>query len=70
MAKLKPTNGKIKQAVRDALHEVLMEDRELLREILLEAIEDIALGELIMEARKTKKYVPRNTVMKILKGQK
>jgi hypothetical protein len=70
MAKLKTSNGKIKQAVKEVLREVFMEDREFLREVLLEAIEDIALGELIMEARKTKKYVPRSTVMKILKGQK
>jgi hypothetical protein len=70
MAKLKTSNGKIKQAVKKALREVFMEDREFLREVLLEAIEDIALGELIMEARKMKKYVPRSTVMKILKGQK
>ena len=70
MAKTKADNGKFKQAVKAALHEVLTEDREFLREVLLEAIEDIALGELILEARKTDKFVPRSTVLKILKGKK
>jgi hypothetical protein len=67
MAKSKATNGKIKQAIKDVLREVLVEDKEFLREVLLEAIEDIALGELIREARKTDDLVPRSEIMKILK---
>ena len=70
MSKLKTKNGQIKQAVKEALYEVFMEDREFVREVLLEAIEDMALAELILEARKDKKTVPRSTVMKILKGKK
>jgi hypothetical protein len=67
MAKSKATNGQIKQAVKDVLREVLVEDKEFLPEVLLEAIEDIALGELIREARKTDDFVPRSEIMKILK---
>jgi len=63
-------SGQIKQAVKDALYEVFTEDREFLREVLLEAIEDLALAELILEARQNTKKVPRSTVMKILKGEK
>ena len=70
MPKSKTSNGEIKHAVREALLDILTHDREFLREVLLEAIEDIALGELIMEARKTDKFVPRSEVMKVLKGKK
>jgi hypothetical protein len=70
MPKTKASNGKLKQAVKEALHAVLVEDPEFLRDVLLEAIEDIGLAEAILEARKTNKFVPRSTIMKILKGKK
>lgn len=70
MPKVKTKNSQLKQAVKDALHEVFMEEREFLRDVLLEAIEDLALAELILEARKDTRKVPRSTVMKILKGEK
>jgi hypothetical protein len=70
MARTKAGNGKLKQAVKEALHDVLVEDREFLRAVLLEAIEDIGLAEAILEARKTNKFVPRSTITKILRGKK
>ena len=69
MAKSKANDGQIKEAVKKALQELLVEDREFLREILLQAAEDAALGEAIMEARKSKP-VSRESIFKILKGQK
>lgn len=69
MAKPKSGNGDLKKAVKEAIQELLTEDREFLREILVEAAEDAALGQAILEGRKSKR-VSRQTVLKILKGRK
>jgi predicted HTH domain antitoxin len=69
MAKPKPNNDHLKKAVKEAIQELLIEDREFLREVLVEAAEDAALGQAIIEGRKSKR-VSRQTVLKILKGRK
>jgi hypothetical protein len=70
MTKVKTKNSQLRQAVKDVMLEMLTKDRKFLRKVLLEAIDDLALGELLVEARKDTKKVPRNEVFKILEGRK
>ena len=46
---------KIKQVFKEDLTETFQEQRDFLREIITEAIEDIALAEAIREGRKTRR---------------
>jgi hypothetical protein len=69
MAKPRVKNTEMRNAIKDALHELLVTEPEFLRSILLEAIEDISLGQAIQEGRKSK-TVARETVFKILEGKK
>jgi hypothetical protein len=67
----KPTvsRDELKRAVKEALVELLVEEREMLRSVLLQAAEDAALGHAIMEARNSK-LVSRRSISKLLKGKK
>ena len=66
MAKPLADNVQLKKAVREVLCELLAEDRKL-REIIEEAAEDWALGQLI-ERERTSKRVSRRAIFKILEG--
>jgi hypothetical protein len=70
MAKSTTTsNGKTKKAAKKALSKLMQADREVFREVVLEAIEDFVLGELVLEGRKSTKLVPRSEIFKILEGE-
>jgi len=56
-----------KQLVKNALVEVLEERKDLLRDALEEAMEEIALGRAIREGMKSR-TIPRRGVVSILKG--
>ena len=45
---------KFKQVFKEALTETIQEQRDFLRDIIAEAIEDIALAEAIRDSRKTR----------------
>jgi len=51
MALLQAEDEKLKRVFKDALGEVLEERKDLLREILEEAVEDFALARAIEEGR-------------------
>ena len=51
-----------KKAAEKALNALLEEDRDLFREVVLEAIEDFVLGELVPEGRKETGFVPRSEI--------
>ena len=53
MAQETVTQRDLKQAVKDALAEILQEQRGLLHEVFTEALEDFALTEAIRAGRKT-----------------
>lgn len=69
MAKITIDESQLKDVVRNILRDLLIEDRELLREFIADVAEDLAFGEL-MEKGRTSKMVPRRRVMRILKGKK
>ena len=58
---------KFKHVFKEALTETFQEQRDLLREIIAEAIEDIALAKAVRDGRKTPP-VSRAEVMRLLKG--
>ena len=58
---------KFKQVFKEALTETIQEQRDFLREIIVEAIEDIALAEAIRGGRKTPPAT-RAEVFRLLKG--
>lgn len=66
MAKVSKT-GSLKQVFKEALIETFQEQREFLREIIAEAIEDVALLEAVREGQKTPR-ASREEVFRILKG--
>ncbi|MBW3538653.1 MAG: hypothetical protein KY476_00135 [Planctomycetes bacterium] len=68
MARGEANGGALKQAVKEALNEAFLEQRELLRDLFAEAIEDLALGEAIREGRKTK-AATRKEVFGVLEGK-
>ena len=57
----------LKKLFKTAMAEVLEENRELLREVIEEALEDIALARAIEEGLKTES-VPRDEVFSVLEG--
>ena len=58
----------LKQAMKEALAETLSEQRDLFREVLTEALEDLALIEAMEEGRQTEK-VDRAEVFDVLEGR-
>lgn len=62
-------NTKLKKAIKEALRESLLENRELFHEIVMEALEDVGLLR-AMEIGRKSKFVSREKVMEILKGKK
>jgi len=62
-----PTPEDLKQAFKDALRETLDEERDLLRSVLVEALEDLGMAEAIREGLKSSP-VDREKVMSTLKG--
>ena len=58
----------LKQAMKDALAETLSEQRDLFREVFIEALEDLALIEAVEEGRQTEK-VDRAEVFAVLEGR-
>ena len=58
-------NGKLKEAVKQALIEVLQERPELFSEVVAEALEDVALARAI-RAGESSDSVSRDEVMKSL----
>lgn len=68
MAQTDPGNEALKRVLKEALAETLHEQRELLHEILVEALEDLALAEAIREGRQTQR-VERGEVFDILEDK-
>lgn len=58
----------LKQTVKEALAETLNEQRELLHDVFVEVIEDLALAEAIRKGRETE-TVDREEVLQLLKDQ-
>jgi len=56
------------KVLKEALVETLQEQRELLHEVVTEALEDFALAEAIREGHKTK-VASREEVFQILQGK-
>jgi hypothetical protein len=66
MSKPLPDKAQLKKVVREVLLELLAEDNDLLRAIFAEVLEDLMLGELVEQGRKSP-LVPRREIIKILK---
>ncbi|HYN77108.1 MAG TPA: hypothetical protein VES73_04870 [Lamprocystis sp. (in: g-proteobacteria)] len=58
----------IKKTFKDALVEVLHEERDALREVLAEVVEDSALADAIREGQGSE-HVDRDAVFRILEGK-
>lgn len=58
----------LKQLVKEAVKEALTEDSEMLRDLIAESIEDIALLQRMEEGRNTP-LVSREKIMKILESK-
>ena len=63
-----PDEGKIKQLMKEALIEALQEQRGVFHDLIIEAIEDIALTNAIGHGADTE-TVGRKEVFDILEGQ-
>jgi hypothetical protein len=59
--------GSLKQVFKEALTETFHEQREFLREVFAEAIEDVALFEAIREGQRTPRAT-REEVFRLFKG--
>jgi hypothetical protein len=59
---------KFKQTIKEALAETLQDNRDLLREILAEVVEDFALAQAIRAGRRTKP-AGRDEVLGVLQGK-
>jgi hypothetical protein len=55
----------LKQAIKDAIREVVFENREVVKDILVEVLEDIALLQRMEEGRQTE-LVGRDEIMGLL----
>ena len=62
MPKITTSKPTLKKAVKEALAELLVEQPDLFRELLAEAIEDVALLKAMEQGRKTK-LVSRKIVL-------
>ena len=60
--------AKLKQLVKEALTEILDERREILSEVIVEALEDVAMIRAIQEGENTP-LAPREDVLRLLKGE-
>ncbi len=67
MAQLPIDDSKLKELFKAALREVLEERKDILRDLIEEAIEDIALAHAIEEGQRTKD-VKRSEVVSLLEG--
>jgi hypothetical protein len=63
------TQATLTKSLKQALAETLRENREEVRDILAEVIEDVALASAIREGEKSKP-IKRDAVMKALSGRK
>jgi hypothetical protein len=63
------TQASLKNAIKQAVIEVVREERHLFAEALVEAMEDVALASAIREGRKSKS-VTRKEVMRSLRGRR
>lgn len=63
------TDAALKQVCKEALAETLSEQRELLAEVVVQVIEDMALGEAIRQGQQSDD-VPREAIMEILEDPK
>ena len=68
MVVAKVDKAQLKLAVREVLHEMLADDKSLLREIIEEAREDFLFGQLLEKERTTKR-VSRKKIFEILEGR-
>ncbi len=68
MVKSNLSEKALKQMLKEALVEVLQEQRELLRDVFAEVLEDYALAEAIREGQGTKPAT-RDEVFRILQGR-
>lgn len=57
--------NELKPLIRETLNEMIRDNKEEIREIIIEAIEDIALANAVKEGRKDE-YVSEKRIMKIL----
>jgi hypothetical protein len=55
----------LKQAIKDAIKEVMLENREIVKDILVEVLEDAALLQRMEEGRQTE-LVGREEIMELL----
>ncbi len=67
MQPLTSDEGRIKQLMKEALVEALQEQKGVFHDLIVEAIEDIALTNAIRQGAKTKS-VSRDEIFDILKG--
>lgn len=67
MTELTLTENKLKDLLKVALTEVLQEQRELLTEVVLEVLEDVALAKAIQEGTETE-LVSRDSIFEILQS--
>jgi hypothetical protein len=59
----------LKQVVKDAIREVVAENSETLKDVLIEVLEDLALLQRMEEGRKTE-FVSRDEVMDLLEPKR
>jgi hypothetical protein len=55
----------LKQAIKDAIKEVMLENREVVKDILVEVLEDLTLLQRMEEGRQTE-LVGREEIMEVL----
>ena len=67
MAQASIPEDTLKQAMKEALTETFAEERDLFREVVVEALEDFAFAEAIEEGQQTEK-VSRERILDTLKG--
>jgi thermostable 8-oxoguanine DNA glycosylase len=67
MAQASIPEDTLKQAMKEALTETFAEERDLFREVVVEALEDFALAEAIEEGQQTEK-VSRERILDTLEG--
>ncbi len=60
---------RLKESVKEAIVELMQEEPALFQEMIVEALEDMALLRAMKEGRKTK-LVPREKLSDLLKGKK
>ncbi len=60
---------RLKESVKEAIVELMQEEPALFQEMIVEALEDMALLRAMTEGRKTK-LVPREKLSDLLKGKK